>query len=143
MRWNNTRTLALGAAVVLTAVVATAAFAAPRNAGSKMRGQDFRFDQNTQARSYQSYRAPVMVESTPAPVVAQAPAPAATDNSAAPSPGTAQAPSSGTRRFSAEPSQNVGGGTTYYNSGGRSRSYGSASRGNFSAGRKSLGTYLP
>jgi len=140
MRWNNTRTLALGAAVVLTAVVATAAFASPRNAGSKMRGQDFSFDQTTQARSYRTYRAPVMVESTPAPVVAQTPAPVATNN-VAPVPSTAQAPSSGTRRFSAEPSQNVGGGTTYYSN--RSRSSGSSSRGNFSAGRKSLGTYLP
>ena len=143
MRWNHMRSLALGTAFVLTALLATAAFATPRNAGSKMRGQDFSFDQNNATRSYnRAYRAPATVESTPAPVVAQTPAPAANDN-AAPAPNTAQAPSTGTRRFSAEPAQNVGGGTTYYNNSGRSRSYGSSSRGNFGAGRKSLGTYLP
>ncbi|MBX3414281.1 MAG: hypothetical protein KF708_16460 [Pirellulales bacterium] len=142
MRWNNTRSLALGASLVLTAVLATAAIAAPRDAGSKMRGQDFSFWQGNQARYYPTYRAPVTVESTPAPVVAQTPAPAA-NNNAAPAPNTAQAPSTGTRRFSAEPAPSVNSGTTYYNYGGRSRSYGSSSRNDFSAGRKSLGTYLP
>lgn len=137
MRWNMTGLLALSAvAVLMSGMCATAASAAPRNAASKALGQDFTFWQRDAVRGYRTYRAPARVESAPAPVIAQAPA-------TAPNRATAQAPSTGERRFSAEPAQNVESGPTYYNYNYRSRNYGSSSRGNFSAGRKSLGTYLP
>lgn len=137
MRLNKMGLLTVCAAVVLaTGLMATVAQAAPRNAASKSRGQDFSFWQRDAARSYRAYRAPMRVEATPAPVVVQTPAPAANNNAA-------QAPSTGERRFSTEPAQNVERSTNYNNYYFRPRNYGSSSRGNFSAGRKSLGTYLP
>jgi hypothetical protein len=135
MRWNMMRLLTVCAAVALvTGTLATVASAAPRNAGSKMRDQGFSFWQRDAVRRYRTYSAPTTVEAAPAPVVAQTPAPSASND-------TAQAPSTGARRFSAEPDQNVDRGTIYYNY--RSRSFGSRSRGDLGAGRKSLGTYLP